>query len=272
MLLLGLLVTSLAQSTEPPKDLPPPGAGPPAAGSEGARAPGAGFPGGPPELPIWSVGAGAIVATRPYGGGRTRVVPIPVIRYQGERLTVEGPFARYRLAQWENVRFTGLLRYRFDGYESDDGDVLDGMERDDTLDAGVRSTIRLKGGTDIRLDAVTDLLGRHEGVEIGATIGRTFRTGSLFIVPEIGVQWQSSNLADYYFGVRPEEARPGRPAYTTGSALNLEFGLTSRYLINRRTALVVVLRQRYLDESITDSPIVDENFITSFIVSLTYSL
>lgn len=286
MLLIGLALTMLPAEPAPlptllafpqeesvadaPEGTPQdPPAGPPQGPPYGA--PAGGSPGRPP-IPPWSVGVGAVVATRPYFGGETRIQAIPVIRYQGERFTFEGPFARYRLGEWRDVTFDALARYRFDGYDEDDGDVLDGMERDDTVDLGVRATIPLGRGADLRVEALGDVLGRHEGFEVGASVGRTFRTGKLFIVPTVGVRWQSANLADYYFGVRPEEARPGRPAFEVGSVAGFDIAIAARYMISKRTTFAFVVRETILGEEIGDSPIIDRPAVTSAVFSLTYSL
>ena len=85
------------------------------------------------------------------------------------------------------------------------------------------------------------------------------------------MRWQSSNLANYYFGVLPEEARAGRPAYEPGETAGFDVAIVARYLISDRTAFAFVARHAVLGEEIRDSPIVDDPAVTSFIASLTYS-
>ncbi len=52
-----------------------------------------------------------------------------------------------------------------------------------------------------------------------------FNRGQCGILPSVGVVWQSSNMVDYYVGVTPEEARPGRPVFIGHSAVNFRTSL-----------------------------------------------
>ena len=78
------------------------------------------------------------------------------------------------------------------------------------------------------------------------------------LIPSIGLVWQSSDFVDYYYGVTPEEALPGRPAFEGHAAVNLNSSLFAYYSLNSRIRLTGYVRVQRLDNEISDSPIVDK--------------
>ena len=109
--------------------------------------------------------------------------------------------------------------------------------------------------------AYTDLLGRSYGQEVSTDFSRTwtFNRYQWGFTPSIGAVWQSSNFVDYYYGVTPEEARPGRPPFRGHSVINFRSSLFGFFFINMRIRLVGLIRIQRLDNEIIDSPIVDQS-------------
>lgn len=75
---------------------------------------------------------------------------------------------------------------------------------------------------------------------------------------------------DHYYGVRPEEARPGRPVYEPGSTLNGRLQLQAFYSLAPRWMLVGFLRLESLGREIEDSPIVEDSTSYFGLLALTY--
>lgn len=91
------------------------------------------------------------------------------------------------------------------------------------------------------------------------------------IEPAIGIQLQSSELVDYYHGVRDSEVRDGRPAYEGDRAVNSLVSLTVGYSINTQLLAVAGVGKLVLDSNITDSPIVDEENVRKVGLGLIYT-
>ncbi len=76
------------------------------------------------------------------------------------------------------------------------------------------------------------------------------------LVPSIDLEWESARLVDYYYGVRPEEATPDRPAYVGRATINEKARVTGFYLINRSWTAFAGVQAAAYGPGITDSPIV----------------
>jgi outer membrane protein len=137
LLLFALLAAAsagaTAQTAAPPED---PGPGGPD---------GPGGPGGPPQG--WALGVGAVASDSPYAGEGMRVVPIPLISYQGEKFFFQGIRAGWQFIRSDAFELAAIAQFRFDGFNIDDlsrqqlaANGLDYRQledRDHSLDAGV---------------------------------------------------------------------------------------------------------------------------------------
>ena len=111
-------------------------------------------------------GAGLIVSEEPYRGYGTRVIPIPVLGYVGERLRVLGPFVSYDVLQAESSRVSLRAAPRFQGFEESDSDFFEGMEdRDSSIDAGLGFNYEQEDWK-FEAAAMFDTLGKSDGYQL----------------------------------------------------------------------------------------------------------
>ena len=222
------------------------------------------------------VGGGIGLISQPYvGADDYRTVPEPLIIYQNERFEFIGRTLGWELWSNDTVQLTAIGEWRFFGHDAgDDSPFLDGMaQRDGTAEAGLRAEFE-HGRAQAALAAKADILSRHGGYELEARASYELSTWRpLSVRPNGGVRYQSSSLADYYFGVDPEEALSRvctavvgggcvpifRPAYETGDAITPFVGLTARQSLSPKVAIVGGFDLNFLDDAVTDSPIVDED-------------
>ena len=222
---------------------------------------------------LWSVGLGAAAVSRPYAGASDRIIPIPLVNYVGERLTIAGPRFEYELVRrsWITVSFLG--EYRFAGYRSSDSPRLDGMsDRHDTFELGLALRHKVFERFTLRAQLTADVLDQHGGMEGDLALTHNFRSGRWNFSPTLGVSFQSSELADYYYGVRPSEARPSRPAYELGTVIDPYLGLTATYQAAPSWLVISGLNLELLDDDISRSPIVNDEVLATVFVGFIYSL
>jgi outer membrane protein len=222
------------------------------------------------EPPRWSLGLAAISSPEPYKGADNDILVVPAVTFEGERFYFRGILAGYRL--WKQGRFEAdaILMPRFEGYEADDSPFLAGMEK---RRLGVDLGLNLAWEANrigLRLAPRVDVSGRSDGQELGVEVYSPFRFGPIRVEPAVGAVWQSDDLANYYYGVRPSEARPGRPAYEPGSTVNLTGGVFVFSPITRKLAFQGFVRVNRLGDEIGDSPIVDRETAVTGFVSLSY--
>lgn len=205
----------------------------------------------------FGVGLGVVAAPRPYTDVETAVIPVPVLLYQRGGFYFRGVQAGYQWFADAPVTLDVFGVPRFDGYDEDDSDALEGMdERDYTLDAGVGVAWR-RPHLEIALNGTSDVSRRSEGERVELQVRFPFQVTRWRIVPAVAAQWQSEETVDYYFGVERDEARPGRPAYAPKSTVNHEISVLALWQSARPWALFGrAYRVSYGDE-IKDSPIVE---------------
>lgn len=230
-----------------------------------------------------SIGPGVVVLVKPYEGVHPTVYPYPPTVFIYDRFYFAIDTAGYRLLA--NQRGTpepgqtywyldAIAKWRSDGYDADDSDELAGMhDRRQTIDVGGEFSVFGEWGA-LKAGFLTDALGQHDGQEFRVTYAKpfdkAFDVNNLRISPSIGLAWLSSNLADYYYGVRPDEVRAGRPAYDPGAAVNWFVGLDTNYRLNDDWTLLASITYYWLDSDIRHSPIVDDGYAISILAGAMY--
>ena len=218
------------------------------------------------------VGAGALVQTSPYrSADALRVQPIPAVTYVGERVQVLGPAAQVGLAGSGRARLAATARYRLGAYDEDDGDFLEGMgDRKDSLFLGLALQGSLPRGVRISAGYEHDALDRVGGGFGRLGLRRGFQFGRWSVVPGVGVNWLSAELAGHEYGVRESEAREGRAAYRPGDAANVEpsLGISAEWFGAWR--LVANGSVEFLAKELRRSPLVDETAVYRFFGAVNY--
>ena len=237
-------------------------------------------------------GVGVGMTSRPYTEADDEVgfFPIPIVSYQSERFEFIGKTLEAQLFELDRVAFSAVGDWRFQGYDAEDSPALTGMDdRSGTLELGARAKTTAFG-VQVAGTALADVLSRHGGYELDLRASfELSRWRPLSVRPLAGVRYQSSSLADYYFGVDPEEAAvpiacpaasgrdcpasPSivRPAYETGDAVVPFVGVTARQALSRKVLVAGALQWDFLPSDITDSPIVEEDSQFFAFVGLAYA-
>lgn len=219
---------------------------------------------------MFLLGPGLVVSTKPYRGISPSVLPIPMVKFVSGRFYISGAAAGYRLLAHDGFSLDIIGKTRFDGYDADDSGRLNGMHnRNGTIDAGCELTLTGEWGT-VWTSAVTDTLGQHDGQEIKLGYAKPFVCERLTVSPSTGLIWKSNNLANYYYGIRADEACAGRPVYHIGDSTNLFVGLRVQYHPDERWTLMAGATYQFLDSKIRKSPIVDNSFVISFLAGTMY--
>lgn len=228
----------------------------PSSGAGRPAGPGAGGP--PPVTNRFSAGAALIVAQSPYVDADPRFLPVPFLNYRGPRLQVTGLRASYSLIRKPFYSMAAVTQWRFSPFEEDDSPELEGLDdRDSGLEAGVRLSgprfLPLETGVEVR----GDTLGKHHGVSAALDLGWRIRTREGFFRPSLRLEWQSQELAEYLYGVSPEEARAGRPAYSPDGTFHCGVDAIYAHTFAERWEWTCTAGVNLLDSEATGSPLVE---------------
>jgi len=218
-----------------------------------------------------SLGLGTVFSSTPYRGADSKITPFPLISYEGERFFFRGTRLGYHLIKKGRFFAVSLLgSYRGDGYESGDSSFLQGMaDRDGTFEAGLEASLGTSLGQ-FRASLLSDVLDEHNGHEARLTFSKRFPLQKLSVIPSVSLIWQSGQLANYYYGVRMAEATMNRPAYKFDSAVSLQVGLMTNYRFSEHWSVSGRIALGRLADEVRDSPIVEDDFVTSAFVGIGY--
>lgn len=207
-----------------------------------------------------NLGAGFVYRSPVYRGQDADGMPIPMIFYQKGNLSFRGTRLGYQLYKEDAFSLDVLAKWAFRGYDDDDSRHLNGMDdRDSSIEGGIAASYHDGWGT-TSVSVVTDLLGKHDGQEIVFGYAKRFIREPWVLTPSVGVTWQSNNLTDYYYGVERDEVTGSRPYYSAGDAWNPFVSLTTQYYFTEKWSSLVMLSYEWLDNEISDSPIVNKQY------------
>lgn len=212
----------------------------------------------------WSIGVAVAARQSPYAGEGTRVRPLPLVTYEGDRIFWRGVSGGVHLFRGDSVTVDAVVAGRFDGFKIKDlgrrellANGIDAArleDRDDGLDVGLAASVRGRAG-EFKLSALADVTDASGGYEIAAEYARAFKWGRTTVIPGAGVRWMSADLVRYYYGTLDEEVARGLARYAPGSAVVPQVSVAFSRPLGEKWKLLGGLDYRFLPNRITDSPL-----------------
>lgn len=126
------------------------------------------------------------------------------------------------------------------------------------------------GNNIIQMNLLGDVSSTHDGIIASVEGGRSWQVRNWNYHALLGIRYNSKKVANYYFGVLPQEASSTIPAFTAkaGSIITADIGVT--YPISEHWVFRSSAQLEYLTENLRDSPIVDGNYGTRFSTTFSY--
>ena len=123
----------------------------------------------------------------------------------------------------------------------------------------------------LRTTLAGDTLDNSNGIVWDLAWLYRYTNGGLTLTPGIGVEWNSENQNDYYYGVsRKESARSGMRGYNPDDSWNPYLELSANYNFLGDWSVYGVARYTRLSDEITDSPMVDKSWTGLISTGITY--
>ena len=204
-----------------------------------------------------AVGVALGVTRSTYLDGGVRNDLVPLYLYENEHFYLHAYRIGFKFDRSRGDGFDLFLTHRFEGYPSDRiPSSLAGMApRGPGLDAGVGYERRFRWGT-VFGEALRDVSHTSGGNEVRLGYNYDWQRARLRLRPYVMVSLRSARLNNYYYGVRPDEATPTRPAYEAGAGFNNEAGLYGSYRLTERWRLLAGVSATRWSGEVRDSPIV----------------
>lgn len=226
----------------------------------------------------WSVGVGVLSMQKPYAGASRDNIALPVVQYENRYVNLFGPQLEVKLPRWslgesQQLETNWVFKWDGSGYESKDAKILRGMhDRGGSFWTGPKVEWKTDV-VDVSAQVLADVSGKSKGRQASVAVEHTWFVGQhLMLTPRIGATLHDKKFVNYYFGVRPDEAVPGRPAYEGKSATRGEVGMRGIYLFNERHAILVDVVATSVANSVKRSPLVDRSSENRVIVAYTYRI
>lgn len=224
-------------------------------------------PGEPPDG--LSLGLATAVRSDIYVGDDNPANLLPTIVYRRGRWMASAAGLDVRLHRHTRGEIGLALRARRSTLDESDSVELAGIDRSLTGDLGVTGRLRtgfvLWSGSALR-----EITGEHGGFELQLQAGVPLPLPFAKLRIGGGLRFESETLADYRYGVRPDEARADRPPYRAADALVPFVSLHAMRLLGEHWQLVGSVRTSFLPPEATDSPIVDQTVEVQVLAGVSY--
>ncbi|MCG2584441.1 MipA/OmpV family protein [Massilia sp. TS11] len=220
-----------------------------------------------------SAGLGGILRSEfpAYKGTTLSHDLVPLYMYEGQRVFLHATRVGVKLTEAPREGMDVFLDYRFEGHPiNNTPSALRGMQRREPgMDAGAALHYRPRWGA-LDLEVLRDASNKSRGVEWRLGYNLDLQSGRWHFRPSVVAARRSAALNDYYYGVRPNEALAGRPAYAAGAGTNISYSLYAYYELTQRWRLLAGLTVDDLSDSIRHSPIVADKAQLSGLLGLAY--
>jgi MipA family protein len=213
------------------------------------------------------------VSPSPYLGATTKADALPLYLYEGERVFLRSSRAGVKALTGQAHQLDVFVDKRLEGYPlTSPPDSLAGLEvRSNSTDVGATYRYRQQWGA-LSAEYLRDVSRGHHGSEIRLGYGYDLDSGAWRWRPSVTLARRDAKLNDYYFGVRPNEAAPGRPAYRAGAGVNTTLALDGSYALSRGWRVLGGVSATLLSGAVQDSPIVDRRVLPAVYLGVAYEL
>ncbi len=225
-----------------------------------------------PPVGPGSAGMGMIIRSErsAYEGAGYGFHTEPLYLYEGERFYLHPTRAGMKVYNDSAHRFDLYFNFRLDGFPDEIPSSLAGMQRrESTTDFGVSYAYRAPWGT-LKAEFMHDVHNVTKGHEARLGYSYNWTSGRWHLQPSATVSLRSSELNNYYYGVRPGEATAIRPAYMPGAGTDVWLGLIGHYEFSGGWRLLGGVGLNWLDSNVRGSPIVQDGMRPTVFLGAAY--
>jgi outer membrane protein len=200
---------------------------------------------------------GILNSSQIYLDQKDKTMILPIINYKKNNFYIKAIELGYKY----NDTFSLIAQPKLNSVE------IEGIkDRKSTFEAGFKVSYPINKYK-FTFKTLFDTLGVHNGYTSSLMLSRTFSKMPFIFIPNIGIEYQSKQASDYYFGIDENESFE---TYTLNSTINKSIGFVSIFNINKKYDLTLIYNYKKLDKDIENSPIVTKDNKRLTILSLVY--
>jgi MipA family protein len=218
----------------------------------------------------YSIGLLAGAGQSPFDKDKTEAGLIPDFLIEGDRFSFGTSGLTYDVIQGGDFTLSARLAPRWFAADPSDVAGLEQLKRDIAIEAGLSARFAF-GNFEAELEALKDVSDTHSGMAVNASVSTGFSVSDrLTIGAKAGATWMDSDLATYSYGVLPAEASGSLAAYRVGTSVIPSIGINASYALADHVSLTGGVEVSFLPDSVTDSPIVKRDTLTSVVIGMRY--
>ncbi|GAA5218654.1 MipA/OmpV family protein [Corallincola platygyrae] len=219
------------------------------------------------------VGLGAQFRSTAYAGYDDSARAIPLLSFDTTWFYADGAEIGVKALDKGPHRigiFVTISEEEWDAGDSDDFKAFD--DKDRAFHVGASYRYKAKWGV-VKAKYFTDVSDEHEGNGGAISYAYPWKVSNKFmVIPSIKYKYLDEDYANYYYGISARDAATtaGVEAYDTGSASKITLGVMTRYAFTKQWAMYAGANYTMLDSDLEDSPLLDDDKETSFILGAAY--
>jgi outer membrane protein len=254
----------------------------------------------------FSLAVGAGVYTNPLqGGGDIPLILIPQISYYGEKVFFENNTLGYSFFESDQLTISAVSQLNHEKayftrwhpqnilIESvTSGDVVSPSEGEPTqgnqdtvvninnipnkrwaIDAGIQFNWFINRATDIQIQILHDVNNVYNGFNGQIELTRMMRIEPLpntVMSFSVGTNVNSKNLVDYYYGIPQTTESNVEQNYQGKLSITPYFRLALTHTLSERWRARLNFKRIFLDDAMTDSPLVKDDYINTIFAGVSY--
>ena len=218
----------------------------------------------------YSVGLLAGAGQSPFDDGDPQTGLIPDFLIEGDRFSFGTAGLTFDILNRGDFALSARLAPRWLAADPADVAGLEGLKRDIAVEAGLSARLAF-GSFEAELEALHDISDTYGGTAVTASLSTGFEISDrLTIGARAGATWMDADLATYIYGVLPSEAGGSLAAFRVGASVIPSIGLQASYALSDHVSLTSGVETSFLPRSVTDSPIVKRDTLTSVMMGMRY--
>ncbi|MFO1321426.1 MAG: MipA/OmpV family protein [Burkholderiales bacterium] len=207
----------------------------------------------------------------PYRDVDARYDLVPLYLYENDHVYLHAYRAGLKLPSTGGWRWEMFLAARLEGFPVDGRPAfLQGMDaREPGVDAGLAIQHTFGDGTvtgELRHDAAR----ASHGTELRLGYWHDIEIAGWTVLPHALASLRDNALNDYYFGVHPHEARPGRPEYHAGAGIHFTLGIHASHALTAHWRVIGGMGMTRLPGTVRSSPVVGNDALVFAHLGLAY--
>ena len=220
-----------------------------------------------------SIGLAGVTVESIYVGGDRQNQAFPAVDYAYKNFYFQAGDIGFHFFENENWELDiGIGANLAGDVDRGDSELLEDLPE---LSLPVNAFLSAQYKSSIGLFEVSyeeEINNKHNGNSASFSYAVPFPVGKWLLLPRLEANYFSEEAVNYFYGVEPEFALAGRPAYSADSEIVMGASVFALRRINDKFSVFANLNYQDFGDEISNSPIVEEDSAVSLFAGFLYKI